>query len=198
MINGYDMVPCPNPKIWITKNTGFTSQFKDLKWHFWHIHVRNQGHARNLKSSIHAYFWPISRFHTGKHGVQVSRKTYCLPYWDAIWRYRSRSIMARLLTSCSHALSYIVIINSRPALNIWTCNSFWLVMPYGITKFSLHWFKWWHFNYLWPSHCLKQCWHIIDWTLRDKMPWDSNQNIIIFSHENAFKMLSAFCQPFCS
>ena len=36
-----------------------------------------------------------------------------------------------------------------------------------------------------PSHCLKQCWNIVNWTLRNKLQWNFNQNTKLFIHENA-------------
>ena len=36
-----------------------------------------------------------------------------------------------------------------------------------------------------PSHYLNQYWVIVNWTLRNKLQWLSNQNIKLFIHENA-------------
>ena len=33
----------------------------------------------------------------------------------------------------------------------------------------------------------KQCWHIINWVLRDKFQWNLNRNSYIFIQENAFE-----------
>ena len=41
-----------------------------------------------------------------------------------------------------------------------------------------------------PSHYLKQCWFIVNWTLRNKIQWNSNQNTKIFIHENTFENIS--------
>ena len=38
-----------------------------------------------------------------------------------------------------------------------------------------------------PSHYLNQCCVIVNWTLRNKLQWNSNQNIKLFIHENAFE-----------
>ena len=35
------------------------------------------------------------------------------------------------------------------------------------------------------SHCLNQCWIIINWTLRNKLQWNFNQNTKFCIHENA-------------
>ena len=38
-----------------------------------------------------------------------------------------------------------------------------------------------------PSHYLNQYWLIVNWTLRNKLKWNSNQNTIFFVHDNTFK-----------
>ena len=35
-----------------------------------------------------------------------------------------------------------------------------------------------------PSHYLNQCWLIVEWILRNKLQWNSNQNTKLFIHEN--------------
>ena len=37
------------------------------------------------------------------------------------------------------------------------------------------------------SHCLNQCWNIVNWTLTNKLQWNLNQNSCIFIQENAFE-----------
>ena len=37
------------------------------------------------------------------------------------------------------------------------------------------------------KHYLNQCWRIVNWTLRNKLQWNSNQNTKSVIHENAFK-----------
>ena len=43
----------------------------------------------------------------------------------------------------------------------------------------------WLVAYSAPSHYLKQCWFIVNWTLRNKLQWKFNQNTKLFIHENA-------------
>ena len=45
-----------------------------------------------------------------------------------------------------------------------------------------------------PSNHLSQCWHIVDWTLRNKHQWDFNLNRKIFTEENAFEKV--ICKMF--
>ena len=45
----------------------------------------------------------------------------------------------------------------------------------------------WFVAYSVPSHYLNQCWVIVKWTLRNKLPWISNQNRNIFIKQNASK-----------
>ena len=51
-----------------------------------------------------------------------------------------------------------------------------------------------------PSHYLNQSWNIIDWSLRNILQWNLNQNSYIFIQENAFenvvcKMASILSRP---
>ena len=41
-----------------------------------------------------------------------------------------------------------------------------------------------------PSHYLKQFWVFVNWTLKNKLQWNSNQNTTHFSQENAFENVS--------
>ena len=40
-------------------------------------------------------------------------------------------------------------------------------------------------NYSVPSHHLNQCWVFVNWTLRNKLQWNFNQNTKFFIHKNA-------------
>ena len=42
-------------------------------------------------------------------------------------------------------------------------------------------------NGLLPSYYMNQCWKIVNWTLRNKLQWNLNQNSYIFIQENAFE-----------
>ena len=48
-----------------------------------------------------------------------------------------------------------------------------------------HWFRWWLVAYSAPSHYLNQCWLIVNWTLRNKLQWNPNQNAKLVIQENA-------------
>ena len=43
-----------------------------------------------------------------------------------------------------------------------------------------------------PCHYLNQCWHIVNWTLRNKLQWNFNRNSNILIQENAVE--SVVCQ----
>ena len=53
-------------------------------------------------------------------------------------------------------------------------------------------------QYTEPSHCLNQCWFIVNWTLGNNCQWNLNQNNI-FIQENAFenvcKMVATLSRP---
>ena len=38
-----------------------------------------------------------------------------------------------------------------------------------------------------PSHYLNQCWHIVNWTIGNKLQWNLNRNSHIFTQEKAFE-----------
>ena len=53
-----------------------------------------------------------------------------------------------------------------------------------------------------PSHYLNQWWNIVNWTLRNKLQWNFNRNLIIFIQENPFqnvvwKMAAILSRPQC-
>ena len=50
-----------------------------------------------------------------------------------------------------------------------------------------HWFRQWLVAWSAPSHCLNQCWNIVNWTLENKFQWNRNRNSNILIQENAFE-----------
>ena len=52
-------------------------------------------------------------------------------------------------------------------------------------------------NGLAPGHHLKQCWDIINWTLKNNLQWNFNQNSYISFKKMHLKMLSVKWCPFC-
>ena len=56
-----------------------------------------------------------------------------------------------------------------------------------ISELGQHWFRYWLVACSVPSHYLNQNWLIVNWTLRNKLQWNSNQNTKLFIHENAFE-----------
>ena len=48
-------------------------------------------------------------------------------------------------------------------------------------------FRQWLVAYSAPSQYLNQCWFIVNWTLRNKLQWNSNQNSKNLIHEKAFE-----------
>ena len=53
-----------------------------------------------------------------------------------------------------------------------------------------------------PSHYLKQCWNIVNWTSPNKLQWNVNRNSYIFIPENPFqnvvwKMAAILSRPQC-
>ena len=50
-----------------------------------------------------------------------------------------------------------------------------------VSELGQHWFRYWLVFCLAPSHHLNQHWRIINWTLRNKLQWNLNQNKKPFS-----------------
>ena len=48
-----------------------------------------------------------------------------------------------------------------------------------------------------PSHYLNQCWIIVNWTLRNKLLWNFNQNTKLFIPKMHLKISFAKWRPFC-
>ena len=87
------------------------------------------------------------------------------------------------------SLSKLMLVTA--VLNIWISNKFLLC---SLT----HWGRVMHIcisilsiigsdNGLAPSHYLNQCLNIVNWTLRNKLQWNINQNSYSFIQENAFE-----------
>ena len=71
-----------------------------------------------------------------------------------------------------------------------------------VSKLFHHWFRQWLVAWTAPSHYLKQCWNVINWTIRNKPHWNLNRNPYIFFQENAFqycvwKMATILSRPQC-
>ena len=66
-----------------------------------------------------------------------------------------------------------------------TLNSSPLVPHICVNDSGQHWFRYWLVAYSAPSHYLNRCWVIINWTLRNKLPWNFNQNTKRFILVNA-------------
>ena len=54
-----------------------------------------------------------------------------------------------------------------------------------VGELGQHWFRKWLVVYSAPSYYLNQCWVNVNWTLRNKLKWNFNQNTNFFIHKNA-------------
>ena len=82
-------------------------------------------------------------------------------------------------------------------------NSLRLGDAYMCQYTNRHWFRQWLVAWPVPSHCLNQCWNIVNWTLRNKLKWNINKNSYIFIQENTFenvvrKMAALLSRPQCA
>ena len=60
-----------------------------------------------------------------------------------------------------------------------------LVPHICISESGQHWFRWWLVAYSAPSHYLNQRWVMDNWTIRNKLQWNFNQNTKFFVHKSA-------------
>ena len=60
-----------------------------------------------------------------------------------------------------------------------------LVPHICVSESGQHWFREWLGTHSGPSHCLNQCWVIVNWTLRNKLRRNFYQNTKLFIHKNA-------------
>ena len=62
-----------------------------------------------------------------------------------------------------------------------------LVPHICVIELGQHWFRKWLGAEQATSHYLNQCWLIVNWTLGNKLQWNSDKNTKLFIHENAFE-----------
>ena len=62
-----------------------------------------------------------------------------------------------------------------------------LVLHICVIKLGQHWFSWWLVACSAPRHYLNQWWLIVNWTLSNKLQWNSNLNTNLFIREKAFQ-----------
>ena len=58
-----------------------------------------------------------------------------------------------------------------------------------VSELCQHWFRQWLVAFSAPSHYLNLRWDIVNWTLRNKLQWNFNQNTKLFIHENASEII---------
>ena len=77
-------------------------------------------------------------------------------------------------------------IDTMPVMS-WLLNSLRPSDAYMRRWSNHHWFRQWLVAWSAPNHYLNQCWDIVNWTLRNKLQWNFNQNTNIFIQKNAFE-----------
>ena len=72
-----------------------------------------------------------------------------------------------------------------------------LVPHICVNELGHHWFRQWLVACSVPSHCLNQCWLIVNWTPGNIFQWNLNRNSIIFIQDKRPVGLSSFvnCPP---
>ena len=68
----------------------------------------------------------------------------------------------------------------------------WALNHWGRVMHNHHWFRWWLVAWSAPSHYLNQCCNLVNWTLKNKLGRNRNQNTQFVVHENACEDI--FCE----
>ena len=116
-----------------------------------------------------------------------------IPWWQImpqtwIWFYvviqPFLDIWAQFLTM---TLVHYPVYNIYPCF-VSRCLTHLPTMPHiCVSESGQHWFRKWLVAYSAPSHYLNLCWFIVNWTLRNKLQWNFNQNTKLFIYENVFE-----------
>ena len=99
---------------------------------------------------------------------------------DAVFQYGQLAPKSRYISLglCFNTFDQ----NTKRLIRITICNKY-----NTHTESGQHWFGLWLVVYSAPSHYLKQCWVIVNWTLKNNLQCNLNQNTKFFIHENASK-----------
>ena len=126
--------------------------------------------------------------------------SHCFETWVASWQLllRCPSNVRAIAEVCSKSRrlrdftiscgkTSIHLVNRGPVgIHQWLCHIY----------AGPHWFR--LVAYSAPSHYLNQCWVIANWTPRNKLQWNTNQNTKRFIHENASEnIFSVKWRRFC-
>ena len=103
-----------------------------------------------------------------------------------------------LSQTCQYILGFIRLIF------LWSCfliNSLGPSDAYMRQWTNHDWYRW---LVAWaaPSHYLNQCWHVVNWTIRNKLQWIFNYNTCIYIEENTlenvvWEMAAILSRPQC-
>ena len=124
--------------------------------------------------------------------ADLAMQSFCEPLQAVGWfniKISYMTVIAQI--RCYYKqLSFIMRIPRLIRLHLWI-NSSPLALHICVSESGQHWFRQWLVGNSAPSHCLNQCWVFVNWTLRNTLQWNFNQNIKIFIHENASENI--FC-----
>ena len=110
-------------------------------------------------------------------------------FWKGFWGNGNCFILIQI----SLKLVSIGTIDIKPALvqvksrhQIGELITHLTLLPHiSVSELGQRWFRWWLVVYSAPSPYLNQCWVIVNWTRRNKLQWNFNQNTNVFIQENA-------------
>ena len=106
---------------------------------------------------------------------------------DLVSEIPQLSILRLLLSTNRFSLNVLDWVFYRFRESLLTLTHLPLVPHICVNEAGQHWFKQWLVAYSAPCHYLNQCWAIINWTLGNKIKWNSSQNTKLVIHENALE-----------
>ena len=148
----------------------------------------DQGSTKK-RSAVHNFVPTVTKFCVMWEGLSLPQDTKFGNCRDEIVDRR-----VIFIWSLIHGSSWSGLIKVGPGNKL---THFPLVPHIWVSELGQHWFRWRLVAYSVASHYLIQCWVIVNWTLRNKLQWNFNQNAKLFIHEIAPKISSVEWQSFC-
>ena len=181
---------CRNIQSIVIRNTFISRHFGPLAWSETRHSVTLWSQVRRRKL---AATWP--RYVGHRRQAEVLSELSVAPFRLKIWTGVSVDCHRRQGNVCSVKSIHRPLI---AWLLLW-CE-FKSLRPsdaYMHEQFYHHWFRQWLVAWSAPSHYLKQCWDIVNRTLRKKLQWNFKRNTYIFFQGNPFENVARKWRLFC-
>ena len=155
-----------------------TSRFKTIWLIFYEVHTRKCRWSFFGQSESHQSKFSINTWIPYIYGAYKCNIRTCFDF---------RQIYTNQFPTYDMNISFDSDIKSwhmQTTLFVIALTHLPLVQHICVSKSGQRWFRWWLVAYSAPSNYLNQCCFIVNWTLRSKLQWNSNQNTKLFIREN--------------